>query len=158
MRITPRHLAFVEYYCNPESGTFGNATKSYIKAGFNARKTADKCSCTLVAKTEISKLIEQKNREYKQKRDEKADFDEAFIRSQWLKLLSDCQNDDGEFIDKTNANTCLRAMAQSKAMLTDKIQSEALETPKIDEKEKPLLAELRKAYKEKAATQGLKIG
>ena len=33
--MNPQRLAFKEYYCNPESETFGNAYKSAIKAGFS---------------------------------------------------------------------------------------------------------------------------
>lgn len=32
--MNPQRLAFKEYYCNPESETFGNALKSALKAGF----------------------------------------------------------------------------------------------------------------------------
>jgi len=35
MELNPKRVAFKEYYCNPESDTFGNAYQSAKKAGFS---------------------------------------------------------------------------------------------------------------------------
>lgn len=34
MEFNPKQIAFIEYYFNPESETFGNLTQSGVKAGF----------------------------------------------------------------------------------------------------------------------------
>lgn len=34
-RFTPQQLLFKKYYCSPKSETFGNASKSAIRAGFS---------------------------------------------------------------------------------------------------------------------------
>jgi len=130
--ITPRHLKAIELYTNPDyNDTFGNMTKSYLGAGYRENKGTTHAACRLFSDPQISEIVSARNKEYKDKRAEKCDFDEAFIRSQWLQLLEDCKETvdvNGEkvtkIVDRTNANSVLRAMAQHRAMLTDKLQTE----------------------------------
>jgi len=38
--LTLKEMKFIELYTNPDSNTFGNATQSYIKAGYRAKNNA----------------------------------------------------------------------------------------------------------------------
>ena len=158
MRLNPKHLAFIDYYCNPSSDTYANATKAYLKAGYQDNKGTDASACKLLAKPDIQKAIKEANDKYKAKRDEKAEFTEAFVRQQMLNILESCKDDEGKVVDRTNANAIVRTMGQHKAMLTDKIQSETVDTPELTDDEKWLIDSLAKDYNKKASELGLKIG
>ena len=127
--ISPRHHLFIDNYCNPDKQeTFGNAYKSYIKAGFKDCNGSRKSAVRLQSDVTISNLIKEKTEHYQQKIESKCSFDDNFIRSKWLKLLEDCENNG----DRTNANSVLRTMAMSRAMLTDKYQDASVDNvPKL---------------------------
>ena len=126
--ISPRHHLFIDNYCNPDKPeTFGNAYKSYIKAGFKDCNGSRKSAVRLQSDANISQLIRDKTKEYEQNIAQKCSFDDNFIRSQWLQLLEDCKDDAGKIIDRTNANSCLRTMAQHRSMLTDNLNTTTIE-------------------------------
>ena len=125
--ITPRHHKAIDLYCNPDSESFGNMLRSYLGAGFKDNKGANRCACRFFADAQISTEVRSKQREYEQKIEQKCSFDDNFIRSQWLQLLDDCKDDTGKIIDRTNANSCLRTMAQHRSMLTDNLNTTTTE-------------------------------
>ena len=126
--ISPRHHLFIDNYCNPNKETFGNAYKSYIGAGFKDTTSARKSSIILQSDPNISQLIREKTKEYSQVIEQKCNFDDNFIRSEWLQLLDQCKQNG----DRTNANSVLRTMAMSRAMLTDKYQDASVDNvPKL---------------------------
>ena len=127
--ISPRHHLFIDNYCNPDKQeTFGNAYKSYIKAGFKDCNGSRKSAVRLQSDANISQLIREKTKDYKQNIEEKCSFDDNFIRSEWLQLLDACKANG----DRTNANSVLRTMAMSRAMLTDKYQDASVDNvPKL---------------------------
>ena len=125
--ITPRHHKAIELYCNPDSDSFGNMLRSYLGAGFKDNKGANHAACRLFADVQISIEVRNKQKEYKEITEQKCSFDDNFIRSQWLQLLDDCKDDTGKIIDRTNANSCLRTMAQHRSMLTDNLNTTTIE-------------------------------
>ena len=135
--ITPKHHKAIELYCNPESESFGNMLKSYLGAGYKENKGSNRAACRMFSDVQISTLVREKTREYEDIIKIKCDFDESFIRSEWIKLLDDCKANN----DRTNLNSCLRTMSQHKAMLTDKYQDDTSDAEKL-----PL--ELQKWYDE----------
>jgi len=138
--LTPRHYKAIELYCNPDSESFGNMLRSYLGAGFKDNKGANRCACRFFADAQISTEVRSKQREYEQKIEQKCSFDDNFIRSQWLQLLEDCKEETideqglttAKYVDRTNANSVLRTMAMSRAMLTDKYQDASVDNvPKL---------------------------
>lgn len=57
-RLNKRQSTFAEYYANPTSETHGNATQSYIKAGYSANK-ADTNASKLLKIPKIAQKINQ---------------------------------------------------------------------------------------------------
>ena len=144
MQLTPKQQAFIEAYCNIQSPTCSNATKSYIAAGYKNGAGVMQAACRLLSCAKIKQAIEQYQAQSKAKNEVKAEY----IREQWLKLLSDCQDpESGKYIDRTTAQAVLRTMAQSLAMLTDKVQTEAIDTPILTDGEQAAIAEAAKVYK-----------
>lgn len=54
--LNPKQVAFVAAYLNPKSPTFGNATQSYIAAGYS-KNGADRGAFQLLSKIEIQKAM-----------------------------------------------------------------------------------------------------
>jgi phage terminase small subunit len=54
--LNPKQVAFVAAYLNPKSPTFGNATTSYIAAGYS-KKGADRGAFSLLRNIEIQKAL-----------------------------------------------------------------------------------------------------
>ena len=71
----------------------------------------------------------------------------AQVNTAWIALLNDCKDSNGKYIDRTNANAVLRTMAQSLAMLTDKVQTEAIDTPMLSEGEQAAIDAAARVYK-----------
>lgn len=55
--LTPKQDRFIELYCNPKSETFGNATKSYVKAGYADNKGTGRSAARLINTAQISTAI-----------------------------------------------------------------------------------------------------
>ena len=51
------HKQFVKCYADPNSKTFGNATKSYVAAGYKEGPANAQCACKLVNKEYIKKML-----------------------------------------------------------------------------------------------------
>ena len=102
--------------------------RSYLGAGFKDNKGANRCACRLFADAQISTEVRNKQKEYRDNIEQKCSFDDNFIRSEWLQLLDACKENG----DRTNANSVLRTMAMSRAMLTDKYQDASVDNiPKL---------------------------
>lgn len=140
--LTPKQQAFVDNYADPNSDTRGNATRSYIKAGYKDGVGAMQAACRLLSNGKIRQAIDQ----YRAKIEQKTEVKAEYIREQWLKLLADCQ-ENGKYIDRTTAQAVLRTMAQSLAMLTDKVQTEAIDTPTLTDSEQAAIDEAARVYK-----------
>lgn len=86
--VTSRQRAFIEAYTLRGSETYGNATKSAIKAGYSDKRAGSQ-GCIMLKNKEISKLIEEKEAETLKK---EAGTLETKIKLAWdnyLKAMSD---------------------------------------------------------------------
>ena len=121
-----------------------NATQAAVRAGYSP-KTARSQACNLLTKQNIIDYIQQliDNKEHR------AQVKAEYIREQWLALLSDCKNDAGTYTDRTNAQSVLRTMAQSCAMLTDNLNNtESAPVLPLDKDLKALLQDQAKTWEE----------
>jgi phage terminase small subunit len=133
MELTPKQQAFVNNYADPNSDTRGNATRSYIKAGYKDSRASMVSACQLLSNPKIKQAIDG----YRAGIEHKSEVKAEYIREQWLALLDDCKQD-GHYIDRKNANAVLRTMAQSCGMLIEKVQTEAITQPDMSEAEREL--------------------
>ena len=113
--LTPKQIEFVRLYCNDPKYK-GNATQCYIKAGYKDGTGTMQAACRLLSTVKVKQAIAQEV----SNRTAQAQVKAEYIREQWLQLLNDCKEGD-KYTDRTNANSVLRTMAQSCAMLTDNI-------------------------------------
>lgn len=68
--MTAKQASFIEYYCNPGSDTYNNATQSMIKAGYS-----DNYCNRHVNQVVSNSVVKQAISEYKAKTTEKLDHD-----------------------------------------------------------------------------------
>ena len=129
--LTPKQELFIEGYCNRQSSTFGNGVKSYIAAGYKDGVGAMQAVSRLLSTGKIKAAIDKYNTDTELKIEIKQDY----IRQQWLKLLDDCRTD-GKYTDRTCAQSLLRTMAQSEAMLTDNIHTNTDQQLELDDAQK----------------------
>ena len=137
MELTPKQQRFIEYYTDKDSVTFGNATRSYIKAGYKDGPSVMQAACRLLSNVKIKKAIEA----YRAKNGRKKEVTKEYITSK-LQSILDTAVEKG---DLTNANTTLRLLGQSIAMYTDKYQDDSQDNRKNIPKE--LLEEYQKDAK-----------
>ena len=129
-----------------------NATQAAIRAGYSP-KTAAEQGCRLLSKVHIQAQIKHllDNKEHR------AQVKAEYIREQWLALLNDCKNEEGVYTDRTNAQSVLRTMAQSCAMLTDNLNStDTTPAVPLDKDIKALLQDQAKTW-EQAKRNNIKL-
>ena len=150
--LTERQRAFCKNYAHKESDTFGNATQSYIKAGYKNTRASRQAACTMLTKRNIKKEISR----IKQEIEEKEEF-----RIEWLdQKLREFHERCIDKHDLTNEKGALQLIGQRLAAYTDKQQVNA-QTEAIDgmnPAERQALTDLARSYKVQLTKPAAKTG
>lgn len=146
MKLTVKQQAFVDYYTDPQSETYGNAVRSYLKAGYRENSGVRQSACRELAKAHIKKAIEAKLAERPVKTEVTRDYVVSKLQEQLEKADSAA--------DRTNALRALQLLGQSIAMFTDKVQTETVNAPELAEDEAEAIREAAKVAKLRLSRTG----
>ena len=135
--LTPKQAAFIEAYCNNQSETFGNASKSYVKAGYKPSAQDRQNACRLVTKSYMKQAITDYAAKNETRQAYTADIVRQRIDETWQ--MAKAKGDIPCMIQSA------RLQAQEQAMLTDKVQTEDItDSPRpqdaIEESERKIKA------------------
>lgn len=115
--FSPKQIRFIELYCDNSSETFGNAAKSYVKAGYKNSSSVRQNVCRLLANDKISKAVS----EYRQKIDrisiEKVEISAEYARQALIETYEQAKS----LKDTTNQVACCRLLLQTTGQLSDKM-------------------------------------
>jgi phage terminase small subunit len=115
LTIKQRH--FVQNYCDKSSETFGNATKSYIAAGYKNTNSAAQAACHLLNNSKVSKEIVKfspKNTEITVKKQE---ITKEYARNKLIETLEAAT----KAKDLPSQVACVRMLMQTTGQLSDKL-------------------------------------
>ena len=152
--LTAKQLEFIENYANKDSDTFGNAIRSYLKAGY---KGTPESNCTrqaasrLVTNKRMNEAITQYRGKIGQKTEVKREYVLQCIQDQYTKA------DDAN--DRASALRACELLGKSIAMFTDKYEDSTAEKPVSISKE--LIEELQREAKNRLNSNNnlkLKVG
>ena len=113
--LTPKQAAFIEAYCNNQSETFGNASKSYVKAGYKPSAQDRQNACRLVTKSYMKQAITDYAAKNETRQAYTADIVRQRIDETWQ--MAKAKGDIPCMIQSA------RLQAQEQAMLTDKLRT-----------------------------------
>lgn len=112
--LTPKQILCVDFYCNPNSPSFGNATKSYIAAGYKNGVGVMQAACRQFSKDKIKQAIELYKPETRPKR---AEINREYAFNKWQELYDRCY----KAKDNTNCVALMRMVWQSQGLLDNKL-------------------------------------
>ena len=135
--LTVKQQAFVDNYSDKDSETFGNATKSYIKAGYKNGVGVMQAACRELSKDKIKQAIKAYRAQIEQKTEVKREYVLQCIQDQYTKA--------DEANDRASALRACELLGKSIAMFTDKYEDSTAEKPVSISKE--LIEELQQEAK-----------
>jgi len=112
--ITLKQSRFVEFYANPSSETFNNATKSYIAAGYKAGSSVMQCACRLLSSAKIKQALSLYKPQTLAKR---VEINREYAFNKWQELYDRAYNDH----DNTNCVALMRMVWQQQGLLDNKL-------------------------------------
>jgi hypothetical protein len=113
-QLSPKQTRFIEAYANPTSKSFGNASKSYTVAGYEATTSLSQCACRLLASAKIKQAIELYTPQILVKR---AEINREYAFNKWQELYDRCLVDH----DNTNCVALMRMVWQQQGLLDNKL-------------------------------------
>ena len=132
-KLNEKQRLFCEYLINPDSETFGIQAASYKKAYKCKNEVAGPNAIENLIRPYVKVELDRLRDKYRGEVVKKADYDKAFIRQECQNLLDDCKDSDsGKYTDRAAANAVLRTMAQTEAMLTDRIETDTGQQDELD--------------------------
>ena len=141
--MTIRQQGFIDYYTNRDNlDTYGNATKSYIAAGYADNPGARVNACKLLTLPYIKSAIASKIEEKQAKGEIKQVITLDRLDSELFDLLNKCKNEN----DRTNAVATLRLIGQRVSAYTDKQQVTQIDKPDMTQHDEQELAKLARDY------------
>ena len=111
------HKRFVEKYANPMSKTFGNATKSYQKAGYKVSRSNAQCASTLLNTKKIQRMLKEYEPPSGQLAIQRVDISKDYA----LARLQETYEDAKDNSDRAVQLGCVRLMMQHNNMLTERL-------------------------------------
>lgn len=117
--LTERQKQFAKNFADKNSATFGNATKSYISAGYKQGTATASIACQLLHSPNITKYLSVIKQELQEKEQEKT-IQEQLSESYTLQHIKDHLERCISAKDNTNTTAVLKILAQYKGLLIDK--------------------------------------
>ena len=128
MELTQKQQEFIENYANPNSDTFGNGLKSYLKAGYKETPSAQQSSCRLLTSDKVKQALI----EYKAKRDRNREVIEQYTIEQYRSELDKALALATKLNQPSAAVSAIVAKGRSCGYDKDHVQTEDKTQPNID--------------------------
>jgi len=93
-QLTLKQEKFIEYYCNQQSDTFGNAYRSYIKAGYSNNPSSAISASQLLNNPKMAKHIADYRAGLKAKEAQKADISRDYYINQLIERYNEYKASD----------------------------------------------------------------
>ncbi len=128
-KLSPRQLLFIRLYASPSSETYGNATKSYVAAGYKDGPNKTSCVSKLLNTASISKALSSYVPEKTDYQLKKVEITKDYALSK-LQETYEIAREKG---DITNQVACVRLMMQHNNLLNDRIVVDIADSRRLDE-------------------------
>lgn len=93
-QLTLKQEKFIEYYCNQSSDTFGNAYRSYIKAGYSNNPSSAISASQLLNNPKMAKHIADYRAGLKAKEEQKANISRDYYINQLIERYNEYKDSD----------------------------------------------------------------
>lgn len=118
-QLTLKQEKFIEYYCNQASDTFGNAFRSYIKAGYSNNPSSAISASQLLNNPKMAKHIASYRAGLKAKEEQKIDITRDYLTNHLIERYGAIKS-----CDNTNALKSLEMLGKLHGLFIDRKEIE----------------------------------
>jgi len=136
--LTPKQRRFIKNYCDKASPTYGNATKSYIAAGYKDGVGAPQAACKLLSNYKVCKEIVKFSPESSEITVKKREISREYTRNRLIDL-ADRARAKGDLPTELG---CVRLMCQITGMLDNKLVVDVKHAVQMDERQRELCRQI----------------